>query len=88
MKPDTDVTETDVVALIMRAAELGTRKVVVKFAPIAAEDLPEILRARYKHLIGTQKTEVFDAVEEASDIVDLVKRVGKDVESVKFSVGK
>lgn len=87
----TPVTAKNVVDLIKEAVSNNTKKVRVTFQPITEQDLGITNAAtleKFKHIIGTQKVEEFDVDDEALDILDLVGRIGKDVQSVEFVKGE
>lgn len=81
---DTSIKSTNSSDLIMEAAQKGYRKVKVVFVKIKLSDFPKSTHnsPSVKKVVGTQKTEIFDVVEEASDIIKLLK--SKDVEKVSF----
>jgi hypothetical protein len=81
---DTSVNSTDTVDLIMEAAIKGYKKVKVVFVKVKLSDYPEDIRhiELVKKMVGTQRTEIFDVIEEASDIVKLVKNPA--VEKMNF----
>ena len=70
--------------LIMEASQKGYRKVKVVFTKIKLSDFPKSTHnsPSVKKVVGNQKTEIFDVVDEASDIIKLLK--SKDVEKVSF----
>ena len=81
---DTSIKSTNTTDLIMEASQKGYRKVKVVFVkrklsdfPISTHNSPSV-----KKIVGTQKTEIFDVVDETSDIIKLLK--SKDVEKVSF----
>jgi hypothetical protein len=81
---DTSIKSTNTTDLIMEASQKGYRKVKVVFVkrklsdfPISTHNSPSV-----KKIVGTQKTEIFDVIEETSDIIKLLK--SKDVEKVSF----
>ena len=81
---DTSVKSNTLVGLIKEAAEKGYRKVKVVFVKIKLSDFPKSTHdsITVKKIIGTQKTEIFDVIEEGSDIIKLLK--DKDVEKINF----
>jgi hypothetical protein len=81
---DISIKSTNTTDLIMEASQKGYRKVKVVFVkrklsdfPISTHNSPSV-----KKIVGTQKTEIFDVIEETSDIIKLLK--SKDVEKVSF----
>ena len=81
---DASVKSKNSTDLIMEAAQKGYRKVKVVFAKIKLSDFPKSTHnsASVKKVVGTQKTEIFDVVNETDDIIDLLK--SKDVEKISF----
>lgn len=81
---DTSIKSTHSTDLIMEAAKKGYRKVKVVFVKIKLSDFPKSIHnsLSVKKVIGTQKTETFDVIEETSDIIKLLKN--KDVEKISF----
>ena len=81
---DTSIRSKSTTDLIKEASSKGYRKVEVIFKKIKISDFPKSTHglASVKKAVGTQKKEVFDVVEEASDIISLLKN--KDVEKIRF----
>lgn len=81
---DTSIKSTNVVDLIKESAKKGYKKVKVVFVKIKLSDFPKSTHnsASVKKVVGTQKTSTFNVIEEASDIVKLLK--SKDVEKIYF----
>ena len=81
---DTSIKSTNSTDLIMEAAKKGYRKVKVVFVKIKLSDFPKSTHTSpsVKKVVGTQKTETFDVIEETSDIIKLLKN--KDVEKINF----
>jgi hypothetical protein len=81
---DISIKSTNTTDLIMEASQKGYRKVKVVFAKIKLSDFPKSTHnsPSVKKVVGTQKTEIFDVIEETSDIIKLLK--SKDVEKVSF----
>ncbi len=79
-----DIKSRNTVDLIKEAAKFGTRKVEVKFVPPYNEKEHGNLPTAVKNKISkVGKTEIFDVVDEATEIIDLIKNP-KDVISIKF----
>jgi len=81
---DVSIKSTNITDLIMEASQKGYRKVKVVFTKIKLSDFPKSTHnsPSVKKVVGNQKTEIFDVVDEASDIIKLLK--SKDVEKVSF----
>lgn len=82
---DTSIKSTNSTTdLIMEAAKKGYRKVKVVFVKIKLSDFPKSIHnsPSVKKVVGTQKTETFDVIEETSDIIKLLKN--KAVEKINF----
>ena len=81
---DTSIKSTNSTDLIMEAAQKGYRKVKVVFVKLKLSDFPKSTHnsPSVKKVIGNQKTEIFDVVEDAMDIIKLLK--SKDVEKISF----
>ena len=73
-----------IIDLIMEAGKKGYRKVKVVFVKIKLSDFPKSTHnsPSVKKVVGTQKTEIFDVIEDTDDIVELLKN--KDVEKMNF----
>jgi hypothetical protein len=82
---DTSIKSKNSTDLIMEAAQKGYRKVKVVFVKIKLSDFPKSTHnsASVKKVVGTQKTEIFDVVNETDDIIHLLK--SKDVEKIFFT---
>ena len=83
-KKDTTIKSRTVTDLIIEAAKKGYKKVKVVFKKVKLSDFPKSAQndKLVKSMAGTQKTETFDVVDEALDIVSLLK--SKDVEKIYF----
>ena len=81
---DTSIKSTNSKDLIMEAGKKGYRKVKVVFVKIKLSDFPKSTHnsPSVKKVVGTQKTEIFDVIEDTNDIVKLLKN--KDVEKINF----
>lgn len=82
---DTSIKSKNSTDLIMEAAQKGYRKVKVVFVKIKLSDFPKSTHnsESVKKVVGTQKTEIFDVINETDDIIDLLK--SKVVEKVSFT---
>ena len=81
---DASIKSTNSIDLIMEAGKKGYRKVKVVFVKIKLSDFPKSTHnsPSVKKVVGTQKTEIFDVIEDTDDIVELLKN--KDVEKMNF----
>ena len=76
------ITMTD---LIIEAAIKGYRKVEVIFVKIKLSDFPKSIHnlPSVKSIVGTQKKETFDIINETLDIIYLMKN-NEHIKSIKF----
>jgi hypothetical protein len=81
------VRETSTIDLILKAATIYAKQVLVTFKTFTKDDFsPILLNYQFiKDLIGTQKRETFNIINEASDIIRLVNNP-KDVESIEYII--